>query len=336
MKIGIIGIGGRIKETVLPAIDALGSSATLTNVIAKTSREVAICGRESIHTNDDLNALNFEQLDLLIVAVPTKSVFNVLNRLRAFPNRKGTFLLIDTPPINLSKVWRRSVFSGYRGVGVGEDWIKLAPVLAIQQVVKSGRIGSLQHIELNRCGYRYHGLATIRHLAQANCIWRAKRKPLPNEEAVTQYTLVGGISASMTEPRNYESGYLTVSGTDGCISDQASSEIEGTIRIEYPESTSGWLQEVTIDGEAQPLDDIDRRMQLMSRQHLVDDSRVNRLKIRAFARLVEDMMAGTVSYPISQGIYDYLATCCCEKLGRFVDFRLPLGPGSLLRIFLGR
>ncbi len=336
LRVGIIGAGGRIKKTVLPAIWVLGDRAEIIQINTRTPQDVDLPDGSCMSTATSLDELPLESVDVLIIAVGTNSVSPVLKQLGMKPHKNRVTLVMDTPPLRFSHLWRFNIFKGFGGVAVGEDWVKLSTILAAKRIIASGEIGELRSIRLDHLSYRYHGLAALKELASVNSVTSIRRRSLGNDFFETKVKLRKRVTATTVDPRDYENGRMLITGSGGFISDfNIRVGEKNRFEIQYPETNAGWYQPISINGELQVADEIEQFMAALPFNYLQDDSRINRLKIRGYARLLEDIAGGFVSYPIRRGLYDYLAIVLAERTGRFHDISFSNNRNSLVHRLMG-
>ena len=270
LRIGIIGAGGRVKQTVLPAVWALGERARIVQINTRTPRQVDLPDGSQIGTVTSLDDLSFEAIDVLIVAVGTKSVRPILEKLGSKQHKERVTLVMDTPPLRFSDLRRTRLYKGFGNVTVGEDWIKLTPVLAAKRIIELGEIGDLHSIRLDHLSYRYHGLATVKELASVNVVSSIRRRPLGGPFFENTIKL-GSVVATTVEPRDYNNGRMLITGGKGFISDFGIG-VGGRkwFRIEYPETKEGWFQPTLVNAEAEAPDDVERYMATLPFDYLED------------------------------------------------------------------
>lgn len=334
-RIAIVGAGKRVRQTVLPGVLALGDQVVVSGIHSRKPRTLSLPDGSEITTITSLDAAEFAAVDIVIVAVPTRSIRGVLEALRFLPRSKEISVVLDTPPLRLSDIIKTRTFAGFKSVIVAEDWFKLSPVLLIKHLVAQDMIGTLNQITLDRMSYRYHGLATVRALA--NAAWLRSIKASKSEAGKPVYTIVtgNGVSCQTIMPRDYAQGAISVTGTRGWISNHASEEASGDgYLIAFPQETSGWYQPMSLNGDLQSPDAVEQYMTCLPFAYLEDQTAINRLKIRGYARLIEDLMSDSVDYDIVDGLYDYVATTAVERLKYFRDVRGLSSNKSVLRSLL--
>jgi len=332
LKVAIIGAGKRVTYTILPAVWALGERAEIVQINTRTPQDVKLPDGNVIRTSTDLNSLMLESIDLLIVAVGTNSIRQILMQLGKKDGRSNVNLVMDTPPLRLSDFRRTKIFDGYKSVSVGEDWSKISTIIAAKKIIEDGEIGELRTIRLDHLSYRYHGLAALKELASVKTVSSINRRALGGNFFGTHVKLKRKISGFTIEPRDYDNGRFLVLGTRGYISDFKLG-VSGKARFEigYPETKTGWYQPISINNKLQDADEVEQFMAAQPYDYLEDNSQINRLKIRGYARLLEEVSNGLPGYPISDGLYDYLAVALAEKTGRFYDISFSGNQSSLVQ-----
>lgn len=334
-KISIIGAGKRVKFTVLPAILALGDQVKLSGIHSRKPRSVALPDGTEMSTITSLDAKHFEDIDIVIIAVSTNAIRDVLDALNGNPRRNDISIVMDTPPLRISDFAKTRTFSDFKSVIVGEDWFKLSPILLIKDLIARNAIGRPQQIILDRMSYRYHGLAALRSIADTR--WLRSIRATKSEDGKTSYAVVtgDGISCRTIMPRDYARGSISVTGTHGWISNHVPDGDTGDgYLIGFPQEAPGWYQPISLNGNTLPADAIEQYMAGLPYEYLEDQTTMNRLKIRGYARLIEDLISDSVEYDIVDGLYDYVATTAVEHLNRFRDLPVRGPKQSLLRTML--
>jgi hypothetical protein len=330
--ITIIGAGARVQNCVLPAITLLGSSVHLQDIYSKTKKEILLPDGNALTTRTDLKNITLDQTDVLIVVIPARAISKILMSLKEIRVRKNIAMLLDTPPGRFSHLWRTGQFKGYRSVGVGEDWVRLAPIVAARNLISKGKIGELKSIQLFNSGYRYHALAAIKTLCGVRTIQSIRYSHYAANFSDWDIKIKKGIRCRNFAPNNYEVGRIAIIGTKGSITDYSLNEsCSNAFQITYPEPV-GCYQPVLLNGEQTHKDEIDARMSEMPIQHLIDSSRINLMKINSYARILQETLDGNkpVPYPVADAMYDYFAATIAEKVGRFRDITFRSGQQSLL------
>ncbi len=179
--------------------------------------------------------------------------------------------------LRISKIF--CTFAKYKSVFVGEDWVGLTPIKLIRSLLAEGKIGTLETITLDRMSYRYHGLATLRAIAETQSFRSMHSKKL--EGNMIEYRIVTGnnVKCRTIQPRNYATGVLNVTGSEGWVSNQAPDRNTGNgFLMSFPENTTGWHQPMALNGAVQPPDEVETYMSTLPFEFLEDKSYINRLK----------------------------------------------------------
>ena len=331
LRVGIIGAGKRVKYTVLPGVWALGDKAKITQINTRTPQNVDMPDGSQIPTVTSLSDLSLGSIDILIVSVGTNSIYPILSELSSKQDKDQINLVMDTPPLRLSDFRRFDIFKGFKSVTVGEDWIRLPTIIAAKKIIERGDIGELRSIRFDHFYYRYHGLSALKELASVNAVRSIRRRALGNGFFESKYQLKKNVVATSLEPRDYDNGRMLITGTNGYISNfKLGKSSKARFEIQYVNTTQGWYQPISINDEVQEPDAVDQFMSMQPFDYLEDKTEINRLKIRGFAHLLEELANGNMSYPITQGLYDYLAVAAAEKTGRFYDITLSGSRSSLM------
>src|SRR4029453_16183327 len=74
-RVALVGLGRRARQTLLPAIHALGPRVAVTGVFPRTARtEVLFGGARTVDTRDDLATADLSGVDIVVGAVDLRSV----------------------------------------------------------------------------------------------------------------------------------------------------------------------------------------------------------------------------------------------------------------------
>lgn len=326
-KVLIIGSGRRVQNTILPAIYCLQDEFELLAIYSRSIKDISLFGGQvQIRTTNALSKIDFQSLDLIMVAVTIEQVPDVLKKLAAYDTRQIR-LLIDTPVLRWRDIRLARYFKRFRSVGVSEDSITLPPFVLASKLLEQGRIGKMKEISLIHSGYRYHALATLKMLTGVNYISKIKNSYSHDKISEREIIFRNGISASIVEPRDYSIGKFHIIGETGSIADYEYNA-NNLYRIEY-QKENGIYRGLLLNGVAQHPDELDQKYLRWISPGPVEKSLMNFMKIRGLM----DLMLGRTQYPAIEGIYDSWAITLSEKFGRFRDF--PLGSdSSVVKAFL--
>lgn len=202
----VVGAGRRVSEDVIPAIEALGPMAYVAGIFATTRK--GVFGSKYVYDSEPLETVTEEKLAqarLVYVAVPPKQLSVVLTRLVRHDCNHLT-LVIDTPAVAPQDV--SGAYSHFHDVIVAED----AAFLPWIDLVKER--GPVADLTVDRSGYRYHAVAMARALAGNP---RPHTHTLRGKRDDVRLSFATGVHARILGPRNYESGTLSVTMTDGKV-----------------------------------------------------------------------------------------------------------------------
>ncbi len=318
----VVGAGRRALSTLLPALWCMDDDVHIAGVQTRTVRDLHLFdGALELTTGNDLSAHDFSAIDVIVMAVNKKEVAKVLTDLGPMPTGHIT-LMMDTPVLLPSQLRAVRHFAEYREVLASEDSIALPPYVVARRLIDEGRIGELRRLVLFHSGYRHHGLASLKYLADRTSV-RTIRKPRGDGPAAqTSVRFPSGVEATIYEPRDYETGRLLVGGSAGCITDYP---LQGRNVIELGyRRDDGRYCGMAVDGEAVEVSGLDRAFNERLHVHLPDPSLRTSLKIRGFMELVSAVRRGdrSLRYPASATLYDVFSLAIVEKTGFFSDQRL--------------
>jgi predicted dehydrogenase len=314
----VVGAGHRPQATIFPALACLGDEVELLGVHTRTRRELSLFGGDLELTTRPLDDLDVARADTIVVAVPPAAVPDVLGRLTAFDTSRAR-LLLDTPVLRPHDLGAARLFSRFAQVLASEDCYPLPPFVLARRLLDEGSIGRLRHVHLFHSAYRHHALASLRQLTDhrpARIVVHRWNK----SAAEIRLKFPGGVRATVVEPRFYEGGRLLVTGDKGSIADYPLAG-KHAMQIGYDE-TSGGYAGLTLDGE--PVAPSDRDLAFASKlpSPPVEDTRMQRLKIRGFMDVLRDAhTGGPARYDPFDSVLDSLALRIAERMP-VVDVRL--------------
>ena len=212
----VIGSGKRIAESVLPALESLGTSVDA--IFARSSKFIST-DRQRYEVRPISSLEQNQSCDLLYLAVPPESTPECLARLTRAEAR-GEHLVIDTPIVH----WRRTralrlPVGQFSNIWAGEDSWFNPFYSAVRQVVASGAIGKARGIFSFLGSYRYHGLASFKFMLGATRLNAAWVSRLSKGHRLVSVRLDNRTRASFLEPRLYDQSRFIFYGSKGTISD---------------------------------------------------------------------------------------------------------------------
>lgn len=332
-KILIIGSGNRVQNTILPAMFHLRKKYQLVGICSRSEKILVLPNGVPIQTIIDLSVIEFRSVELIIVAITTKNIPEVLEKLSK--HQIGhVILFLDTPVFHLRHLWAMKYLSLFKNVFISEDYISLPNYTVVKDIIRAGKIGQLRHIYLFHSGYRHHALAILKGLTSSTYISHISSKRINDEVLENTIVLAHGIKATVFEPRDYGVGRFLIVGEAGCISDY-SLNAKDTININYIFKNGNYFGlEVCKDQKREYILKSCLKPRIMSR--VADQSLMNCLKIEGLIRLYKNIFEkdSTFEYSVVDGLYDNIAFRLVINCGYFFDFLLPLRNNSFLYFLL--
>jgi len=219
-------------------------------------------------------------------------------------------------------------FRRFRRVLASEDCFALPPVVLARRLVDEGRIGRLRHVHMFHSGYRHHALAAL-HRLTGHRPSRVSARRWNRSAAEVRLRFPGRVGATIVEPRVYDAGRLLVSGTRASIADYPLAG-KGVVEIGYVDGPGGGWAGLTVDGEPVPPSELDRAFAECLPTPLVEDTRMQRLKIRGLMDVVVDSIGeGPAQYDPLDAVADHVSLRVAEHAPVLLDPRV--GRGTLAR-----
>jgi len=318
----IVGAGARVQETVLPAFACLADRFELAGIYSRTLLSARKIGAAwQVRASDDLGEFDFREIHLVVVAVTTRSVPQVVRALTAF-DLSQTVVMLDTPVLpSLNSLGSLVRLGRCKAALVSEDCIALPQVVLCRALIAQGRIGRLRRIWLFHSGYRYHAVAILRALLGGGYFRSVRTSRYAGDCAEVTLRSACGVIASIVEPRDYPSGRLLVAGDAGLISDYRLCHPNAS-RIEYLYGKDGRYAGLALDGVPVPHDALDLRFF----EHLPAGVRarggvMGYLKIRALMTLLDAVVTGEsrYRYPLRAGLYDSILSLVWTRTPLWLD-----------------
>src|SRR3972149_6116666 len=124
-KVLIIGSGRRVQQTVLPAVYCLRDTFRLVGIYSRKKKILRLPETDlSLRTIIRLDDIDFNSLDLIIIAITTENVPNILHMLSHYSLRH-IILFLDTPVLRMNHLWAIKYFSHFKSVYVTEDFVAM-------------------------------------------------------------------------------------------------------------------------------------------------------------------------------------------------------------------
>lgn len=322
-RVVLIGAGRRILRHVLPTFAAMSDLYEVEGIYTRTVE--AVESPRELSPMSDLTTL--EGVDLVHAAVDKDSIPEVLETLAGLDPER-TELLIDTPVLRFRHFQHLKWLERFRAIWVPEDCATLPWIPVVRRAIAAGAIGELKMLHLDRAGYAYHGLATVKTIAGAARVTSGRRVRVGNGLYERRLRLSSGHAAVLVEPRDYLRGHLRLIGSRGVITDTRE-RAPGDLAIEL-EHVKGECRAIRVGDFEERLDDAEASLTLpvgeeetaLAAYLPLDASVIARtglMKRVGLLRLLRDLYAGHGAYPLSDGIDDMVCDYHLEKFGFWWD-----------------
>lgn len=218
-KVLLIGSGGYVAETIVPALLVLTEQFEIVKVVNRSGQlsdsMQRLCPR--LTATNDFNTIDFNQIDLIFICIPHLKVPQLLKSLIRHEVAHCD-VFVATPVFGLRDLKHRKLFRYFNQVYAFENAFALPQFIVAKQLLEQGKIGQLRQVRLQHSGFRYHGFALIRHFfsGKTPSVIRAI-----GYGAYQEYRFRFGAkqSAVMVEPRDFAVGQSLLAGSDGLICD---------------------------------------------------------------------------------------------------------------------
>lgn len=321
----LIGSGRRAQTVILPALYCLKDEFKLVSIYSRSIKEISLFNNSwRLKTINDLNGVNFHQIDIIMIAVSIEAVPDVLKKLSAF-NLNHVRLMIDTPVLPHFRLGAAKYFKNFRDVTVSEDNIALPQYRLVRELINQGKIGNPRHVYMWHSGFKFHALAGIKKIFNINYVSRIKNNNLGNGFREKIIKIRNGVTIHVFEPRLYSVGRFLVIGSHGSIADYQLATGKNSFCIAYNQD-SGIYKNLALNDLPLSGDKLDRLYSDNVPTDLSDSSINTALKIRGLMSLIADEEDKSFKYSPIDGIYDMMAIKISDKLGFFLDF--PIGKNN--------
>jgi predicted dehydrogenase len=319
-RVLVVGAGRRATETILPALLCLSESFEILGVSARHERDLTVLGAR-VRVREGIAPPDVRSADTILVAVPTRAVPGVIRRLLDLGAGHAT-LMLDTPVLHPRDLGASRTFRHFKEVLASEESVALPPIALARRLIDDGTIGRLRHISLFHGGYRYHALASLRHLAGG---WR------PSSIRVTRWNaraarwdvrFPGGATATVLEPLRHDSGRMLIAGDRGTIADYPLDGKAAQIGYRWRDET---FEGLTLDAAPVATDELDELFtEHVTAAELPDPSLNGQLKIRGFMEtlMALDRPGSPFRYPAPEALQDSLSLRLAERLRYLPDPRV--------------
>lgn len=335
-RILVIGAGGRVTDAVLPALARLGGKLELGGVFARKERDVEARGpdtRGAVHRVRPLASLTASEVaaaHLVYVVVAKPAVGRVLTELARF-DVAHVELVLETPVVLFKHLHHVRRVAPFARASVAEDLCALPWMdLVRRATVPDGALGAPRHVELDRSGYAYHGVALAKALLGAQRVSRGRRRRTGGTELRT-LRFVGGTAATWTSPRDYSVGAVTLTCARGVASDRPA---PGVLPLR-PLLSGARQVGVQLGDDVLGFDDDEGALCTAADPSASLTTRMQDMKRIGLLRLFRGLAEGRPAYPLTSGLDDMLVDYHLEKLGHYVANPLTSAGGALRPVIEG-
>jgi len=219
-KLLIIGAGKRVSDAVLPAIEALNDSYTLTRIMTRSKKSIRSSQRE--YATEPLESLDQGQISeagMIYMAVSKPAVPAVSKQLAQY-DLAQVDLLIETPVLLFKHFWYVRFLNKFRNVWVAEDSVELPCFDVLMSYSGDAANPSWDCADFYHAAYKYHGLALLKYLLGKEKIHWARVKGKNRQTPCRQFFLADGKHGSVVEPRDYSKGWFALQRQDVNVTDR--------------------------------------------------------------------------------------------------------------------
>ena len=328
----IIGSGQRVQHTILPAVLCLHKHFHLVGVFSRKEKMLINSYKlGKIQTITDYRKIDFSSLDIIIVAITTANLPDVLKTM-SYNKTHNVVLLLDTPVIPIRQFWAVKYFKLFKSVYVTEDYISMTLFDEVQKIIRKGLIGKLRHIYLLHNAYRHHAVAIMKKISSVDYVQYIYKRTISDRVSELRVRLPHGIGATILEPRDYSVGRLFIVGDKGFIADYPLAG-ENRVIVNYLYE-NGQYYGMTTKGLS------NKRLSFMNGysgevcKMLSDTSLINYQKIEGVMNMLQGIIESPprFRYAYESGIYDNLSMRMLLTLGFFWDIKLPFMQKSLINM----
>jgi hypothetical protein len=258
------------------------------------------------------------------VAVPIREVPTVLRDLAALDPGHLT-LMLDTPVLDARDLRTARLFSRFAAVLASEDAVAYPPIAAARSLIEGGEIGRPRQAFMFHGGYRYHALASFRHLAGGNRPTRITVRRWSPKAARWTATFADGFRGTAVEPLRHEAQRLLIVGDRRAIADYPLGERAIEIGYRWEGQAYSGLSIGSQPAEETELDRLFSKH--VNPQELPDRSLHAQLKIRGFMDLLAALDDPTSPFRCDpfEALHDSISLRIAERVRYLPDPRIARG-----------
>lgn len=332
----LIGCGGYIQQTLLPALKVLAHQFEITGLINRSGQTPAPVQAmfPDLRADTSLDAIDFRQTDIVFVCIPENAVPKLMVKLHRYDTAHLT-IMVSTPVLGLRQSHLSPLFKPFKQVLAFENAFCLPPFLLAKQLIDQGKIGQPKKLNLFHSGFRYHGLALVRFLLDGAYPLYSRALSF-GQYSEYHFKFRRGCYATMVEPRDYAVGSFMLAGNQGIICDYAL-KAKNSFEIGYQQNADGVYCALMLNGVQQPTNALDQLFtDKLPIDALPDPSLFRQLHIRAAVEIFHALEQNNTTYLYhhSQTLYDNLLIHLTRRLGVCIDPAALFGRSLLKFLYL--
>jgi len=241
----LIGSGKFIENTIFPAIKLLDEKCKVIGILNRSGRlsEHSPLKELDVSVTEITEQYHGEHIDLAIISVPPSEVISVLKKLSNLKVEPKN-ISITTPVIPLRHIYKTNILRKFQNVFAFEFVPHIPIFSAIKKIIDSNELGVIKTIKLDRCGYLYHAIATLRSWNNYGFVSKGTFKTLESKDITTLY--FNDTKATIIEPRNYQDFDIEVCGSDKTLTTQKNTK-SNTLLLKVISKNNNFLG-ITVDG----------------------------------------------------------------------------------------
>ncbi|MFT5164512.1 MAG: hypothetical protein ACI9FJ_003114 [Alteromonadaceae bacterium] len=335
----LIGSGGYIQQTVLPALTVLAQQYELIGLVNRSGNKPdgLQAMAPELKVDKQIDCFDLANTDIIFVCIPPEALPALLKQLAHLPTEHIT-LVVTTPVFNISDSHFCSLFSSFKQVLAFENAFCLPPFIAAQKLLSQDKIGQLKKINLNHSGFRYHALALIRSLYKGKQLLHGRSIAFGRYQEYN-FKFSDKCYASIVEPRDYDAGSFMLAGTKGIICDYPLNA-HNVYVISYQQNNQGLFTGLLINGQLQQANALDKLFkEKLPYASLPDNSLFRQLHIRGAVEVFNALHQDNLDYLYqhNETLYESFLLRIMQRLGFWFEplaiFRLPLIKWAYIKLW---
>lgn len=330
----VVGFGNRVRDHILPALDILEQQVGSFDIYARKRQKYRFRNQQRTTIQWPEERL-MNKVDVIIVAITTENVPDLLYSLSVFKLSNIT-LLLDTPLLNFKDIYALGYFHLFKHVYVTEDFISMTPYLVMKKLIQNKVLGNVRTIVNLYGGYRYHGIALLRHMASQRSIRLCSIRHC-HDRVLTQINFPNQMKGLILGPRDYRKSGTCIICDKGIISDyptKSKHRMQLLLKYQFVKNVySGFsllLGKKPLYSHA-----VDKRVLSAYLKKKPAPDLICALKIEGLVTLFKQLLENKheYQYEFLEALYDNLVISHSEKQNYFRDMMVPLTQSSLVSTF---